>query len=174
MPRPAGLLTLALLAPLALLAALCLGAAPRLELSDRLADLRIEGGRVLLPDDAGGTAELSPGEFVALVRDRQGTRRDRGWLYRLFDITGPLGLTWVALGLLGQALFTGRMVVQWLTSERAGRSVVPPAFWWMSLAGATMLLAYFTWRVDVVGILGQATGWFIYARNLFLLRRPPP
>ncbi|MEM9416080.1 MAG: lipid-A-disaccharide synthase N-terminal domain-containing protein [Planctomycetota bacterium] len=82
---------------------------------------------------------------------------------------------WVALGLLGQVLFTGRMLVQWLSSERAKRSVVPPAFWWLSLTGAAMLLAYFIWRTDIVGILGQATGFLIYARNLWLIymRREP-
>jgi lipid-A-disaccharide synthase-like uncharacterized protein len=67
----------------------------------------------------------------------------------------------VGLGLLGQVLFTGRMLVQWLASEKQKRSVVPVAFWWMSLIGATMLLVYFTWRRDIVGVLGQATGWFI-------------
>jgi lipid-A-disaccharide synthase-like uncharacterized protein len=78
----------------------------------------------------------------------------------------------VGLGFLGQALFTGRMLVQWLTSERQRRSVVPVAFWWLSLAGASMLLGYFVWRKDIVGVLGQGTGWAIYVRNLWLLYRP--
>ena len=85
----------------------------------------------------------------------------------------PAALAWVGLGLLGQVLFTGRMLVQWWTSERHRRSVVPPIFWWMSLAGATMLLAYFLWRRDVVGVLGQGVGWVVYARNLWLIHRPP-
>ncbi|HAI14296.1 MAG TPA: hypothetical protein DCM28_21505, partial [Phycisphaerales bacterium] len=72
---------------------------------------------------------------------------------------------WVAVGLLGQVLFTGRMIVQWIASEKSKRSVVPTAFWWMSLIGASMLITYFIWRKDVVGVLGQATGWFIYVRN---------
>ena len=72
---------------------------------------------------------------------------------------------WVGLGLLGQVLFTGRMIVQWLASEKQKRSVIPVAFWWMSLGGATMLIISFIWRVDIVGILGQATGWFIYLRK---------
>jgi lipid-A-disaccharide synthase-like uncharacterized protein len=63
------------------------------------------------------------------------------------------------------------MIVQWLVSERARRSVVPAAFWWMSLIGATMLLVYFLWRKDLVGVLGQGTGWLIYIRNLYLLYR---
>ena len=61
------------------------------------------------------------------------------------------------------------MLVQWLTSEKSKRSVVPVSFWWMSLVGATMLLVYFIWRRDIVGILGQATGWIIYIRNLVLI-----
>ncbi|MDY7108046.1 MAG: lipid-A-disaccharide synthase N-terminal domain-containing protein [Planctomycetota bacterium] len=87
------------------------------------------------------------------------------------NITTPLGITWVAVGLLGQVLFAGRMLVQWLVSERRGRSVIPVAFWWMSLLGASMLLIYFLWRKDVVGVLGQTTGWTIYMRNLWLIYR---
>jgi lipid-A-disaccharide synthase-like uncharacterized protein len=63
------------------------------------------------------------------------------------------------------------MLIQWFASEKSGRSVIPVAFWWMSLIGATMLLVYFIWRRDIVGILGQATGWGIYVRNLVLIRR---
>ncbi|MAX23723.1 MAG: hypothetical protein CMJ19_04390 [Phycisphaeraceae bacterium] len=87
----------------------------------------------------------------------------------IFNITTPFGLVWVGIGLLGQVLFTGRMIVQWIASEKSKRSVVPTAFWWMSLIGASMLITYFIWRKDVVGVLGQATGWFIYVRNLYLI-----
>ena len=93
----------------------------------------------------------------------------RGLLYRLLNITSPIGIAWVALGLVGQVLFTLRMVFQWLVSERRKRSVVPVGFWWMSLGGASMLLVYFAWRRDIVGILGQSTGWLIYVRNLWLI-----
>ncbi|MGD8441818.1 MAG: lipid-A-disaccharide synthase N-terminal domain-containing protein [Holophagae bacterium] len=82
-----------------------------------------------------------------------------------------MGIAWVVLGLLGQVVFAGRMIVQWLISERSRRSVVPVAFWWMSLAGASMLLVYFLWRRDIVGVLGQCTGWIIYLRNLVLIYR---
>ena len=77
------------------------------------------------------------------------------------------------LGLLGQVLFTGRMLIQWLASERERRSVVPVAFWWMSLAGASMLLVYFLWRKDIIGVLGQSAGWVVYTRNLWLIYRHP-
>ncbi|MEO1236901.1 MAG: lipid-A-disaccharide synthase N-terminal domain-containing protein [Planctomycetota bacterium] len=92
----------------------------------------------------------------------------------MLNITTAAGVAWVALGLLGQVLFTARMLVQWLASERQQRSVVPPVFWWLSLVGATMLLVYFVWRKDIVGVLGQSTGWAIYARNLALIYKRPP
>ncbi|MFZ4597325.1 MAG: lipid-A-disaccharide synthase N-terminal domain-containing protein [Terrimicrobiaceae bacterium] len=111
---------------------------------------------------------LTPDEFAKLYYSQQG---GGNWLSSVFNITSPAGIAWVALGLGGQLLFTGRMLVQWISSERSRRSVVPVAFWWMSLVGATMLLAYFIWRRDIVGVLGQATGWIIYIRNLVLINR---
>ena len=77
---------------------------------------------------------------------------------------------WVAIGLGGQLLFSGRMLVQWLASERSRRMVVPPAFWYMSLGGALALAAYFIWRQDMVGLLGQSTGIVVYVRNIRLMR----
>jgi lipid-A-disaccharide synthase-like uncharacterized protein len=111
---------------------------------------------------------LTPAEFASFVYR---TRTSGGWLESIFNITSPVGVAWVALGLMGQLVFTGRMLVQWLASERSGRSVIPVAFWWMSLGGAVMLVAYFVWRRDIVGVVGQATGLFVYARNLVLIRK---
>jgi lipid-A-disaccharide synthase-like uncharacterized protein len=76
---------------------------------------------------------------------------------------------WIAIGLIGQALFSARFILQWLASEKARRSVVPKAFWYFSLAGSTVLLAYAIHRVDPVFILGQAAGFAIYLRNLWLI-----
>lgn len=128
------------------------------------------GGGVLfeLHPHTGPPTRLTPEAFAARVFDEQ--RRWRWW-NRLLNITSPIGIAWVALGLLGQLLFTGRMLLQWLASERSKASVVPPAFWWLSLVGATMLLVYFVWRRDVVGVLGQLAGWVIYLRNLWLIYR---
>jgi len=98
----------------------------------------------------------------------------RSWVFRTLNITSPIGFAWVAMGLLGQVLFTGRMIVQWLASEKEKKSVVPVSFWWMSLIGASMLILYFIWRKDIVGVLGQATGWGIYVRNLVLIHRHHP
>jgi lipid-A-disaccharide synthase-like uncharacterized protein len=78
---------------------------------------------------------------------------------------------WVILGFAAQALFTMRFLVQWLASERAGRSVIPLAFWLFSIGGGLLLLVYALYRRDVVFIAGQAFGVFVYLRNLqFVLR----
>jgi lipid-A-disaccharide synthase-like uncharacterized protein len=76
---------------------------------------------------------------------------------------------WVLLGLVAQAFFTMRFVVQWLASERAKRSVVPVAFWFFSLGGGALLFVYAIQREDPVFILGQGLGLFIYIRNLWLI-----
>jgi lipid-A-disaccharide synthase-like uncharacterized protein len=73
---------------------------------------------------------------------------------------------WLLVGFFGQLLFTGRMLVQWIASERKGTSIVPPMFWWMSLVGSLVLVAYFLWRRDPNGLLGQAFGSFVYLRNI--------
>jgi lipid-A-disaccharide synthase-like uncharacterized protein len=78
---------------------------------------------------------------------------------------------WIALGFVAQALFTMRFAVQWIASERAGRSVVPMAFWVFSIGGGLLLLIYALHRRDPVFIAGQGLGVFIYLRNLqFVLR----
>ena len=79
--------------------------------------------------------------------------------------------TWLILGLLGQALFSARFMVQWIVSERQKKSMVPEAFWWLSIAGSLTLLAYAIYRKDPVFILGQAGGLVIYLRNLMLIYR---
>lgn len=134
-----------------------------------LARLR-DGSQVFIVKRPGAGTDrmLSPDEFAKFYYEQSSSR---GWLSTIFNITSPIGLAWVALGLGGQFLFTGRMLVQWFASEKNRRSVIPISFWWMSLLGATMLLVYFIWRRDIVGILGQATGWVIYIRNLILIRR---
>jgi lipid-A-disaccharide synthase-like uncharacterized protein len=78
---------------------------------------------------------------------------------------------WVMLGWFAQLLFSGRFLVQWLASERARRSVVPVAFWYLSILGGALLFAYALSRRDPVFIVGQGAGLFIYGRNLWLIRR---
>ena len=78
---------------------------------------------------------------------------------------------WAWVGIVAQLLFTARFVVQWIASERAGKSVIPMAFWWFSITGGTLLLVYALYRKDPVFILGQALGLGIYMRNIvFVLR----
>ena len=80
---------------------------------------------------------------------------------------------WLTVGLLGQAFFSGRFLVQWIASERAKKSVVPRPFWFFSVGGGLTLLAYAIYRQDPVFIIGQGAGLFVYARNLnFIYRRP--
>ena len=76
---------------------------------------------------------------------------------------------WLVLGFIAQGLFTMRFVVQWIASERAGRSVIPLAFWLFSIAGGTLLLVYALYRRDAVFIAGQAFGVFVYLRNLWFV-----
>jgi lipid-A-disaccharide synthase-like uncharacterized protein len=78
---------------------------------------------------------------------------------------------WLATGFLGQALFSMRFIVQWITSERAGRSVTPVTFWYFSLAGGVVLLSYAIHRRDPVFITGQAMGLLVYVRNLQMIAR---
>ncbi len=78
---------------------------------------------------------------------------------------------WVALGFVAQGIFASRFIVQWIASERAGRSYVPLAFWYLSMGGGLLMLAYAIYRKDPVFILGQSTGVVVYARNLMLIRR---
>lgn len=78
---------------------------------------------------------------------------------------------WFAIGFLGQAFFFSRFLVQWIASERAGRSVVPMSFWYLSFGGGIVLFAYAVHLGDPVFIIGQSTGAIIYLRNLYLRQR---
>ncbi len=87
--------------------------------------------------------------------------------WSLEKISHPL----VIFGLIGQCVFMMRFVVQWFASERRGRSHVPIAFWYLSVAGALMLLTYAILDEDPVILLGQSLGMVIYLRNLWLIYR---
>jgi lipid-A-disaccharide synthase-like uncharacterized protein len=78
---------------------------------------------------------------------------------------------WLAIGFLGQGLFASRFLVQWLASEARRRSVIPTAFWYLSISGGLILLCYAIYRQDPVFIVGQCTGVFIYSRNLYFVRQ---
>ena len=75
---------------------------------------------------------------------------------------------WSGIGLTGQVMFGSRFLVQWIASESAKRSVVPRAFWYLSLLGGVTLFAYACYRRDPVFVIGQGAGLLVYARNLML------
>lgn len=130
--------------------------------------------RVVSPAEMSGT-EIPPDQlddFIAARLDSWLTRP--AWertLLGFFNITKWSTFGWVMIGLAGQAAFFGRMLVQWVISERSRVSTVPEIFWWFSFAGGLFLFIYFVWRKDIVGVLGQATGVVIYARNLRLIHK---
>ena len=78
---------------------------------------------------------------------------------------------WILIGYAGQSLFAMRFIVQWLASERVGRSVMPVAFWFFSMGGGVLLLVYALYIRDPVFIIGQGLGLFVYLRNLFFVFR---
>lgn len=81
---------------------------------------------------------------------------------------------WLGVGFVGQAFFFARFFVQWLASERAGRSVIPMSFWYFSLLGGITLFVYAIHLGDPVFIIGQSTGAVIYLRNLYFRLREVP
>ena len=78
---------------------------------------------------------------------------------------------WLIIGFIGQALFGARFIIQWIVSEKKGESTIPLAFWYCSIGGAMVLLAYAIHKQDPVFIVGQSMGSIIYIRNLILIDR---
>ena len=76
---------------------------------------------------------------------------------------------WIAIGLLGQLLFSLRFIIQWIASEKKRQSVIPEIFWFFSIGGGLVLLSYAIWRKDPVFILAQSFGVLIYGRNLYFI-----
>lgn len=131
--------------------------------------------RFIEPKALADRGPMSAEEFQSAVREQWS-----GWLARppmertllgFFNISSWANFAWVAIGLVGQTAFFGRMFIQWIVSEKTRKSQVPELFWWLSLFGGLCLFSYFVWRVDIVGVLGQSTGVVIYARNLRLIHK---
>ncbi|MBT2341162.1 MULTISPECIES: lipid-A-disaccharide synthase N-terminal domain-containing protein [Pseudomonas] len=78
---------------------------------------------------------------------------------------------WLAVGFSGQLAFTGRFALQWLYSEYKKRSMIPVGFWYLSIVGSALLLAYAIYREDPVFIVGQSFGFVVYLRNLQLIAK---
>ena len=125
----------------------------------------------------GVVERLTSNEFADRLVAHQRRAAELGWIGRILNANSTTELAWIVYGLLGGAVFAGRMVIQWIVSEHRRESVVLPIFWWMSVIGSTMLLIYFVWRGDIVGMLGQGLPLVIYVRNLMLIygarRRAP-
>jgi len=78
---------------------------------------------------------------------------------------------WLSVGFVGQGFFSMRFLVQWIASERRGESVIPIAFWFLSIGGGLTLFTYALYHLDPVFMLGEGTGILIYSRNLYLIWR---
>ena len=87
----------------------------------------------------------------------------------LYDVFVAKFDFWLGFGLVAQLLFTARFLVQWISSERAGQSVVPMAFWFFSMGGGLMTLVYGIVKREPVIILGQAMATVVYVRNIMLI-----
>lgn len=137
---------------------------------------QVEGGvRFTEPASLAELGVVTADEYVAQLRIQKEAWNARPAFERtllgFFNITSWTNFAWVAVGLLGQVAFFGRMFIQWVVSEKSRKSQVPELFWWFSFIGGLCLFTYFVWRTDVVGVLGQSTGVVVYARNLRLIKK---
>jgi lipid-A-disaccharide synthase-like uncharacterized protein len=89
----------------------------------------------------------------------------------LYDVFVAKFDFWLAFGLVAQLFFTARFLVQWISSERAGKSVVPIAFWFFSMGGGLMTLVYGAVKREPVIIVGQSLATIIYVRNIMLIMK---
>jgi lipid-A-disaccharide synthase-like uncharacterized protein len=87
----------------------------------------------------------------------------------MFDVFVAKFDFWLAFGLVAQMMFAARFLVQWIASERAGKSVVPIAFWFFSMGGGLMTLLYGLVKREPVIIFGQLLANVIYVRNIMLI-----
>ena len=78
---------------------------------------------------------------------------------------------WKIIGYTGMTMFFGRFFVQWIHSEIHKESKVPTAFWWQSLVGTVLMLAYSLRQHDPIYILGYVFNVIPYTRNLILIYR---
>lgn len=82
-----------------------------------------------------------------------------------------LGKPMAIVGIVGQMLFFSRFLVQWIVSEKSGKSVIPLSFWYLSILGSGLVLVYAVWRRDPIFTIAQVVGLFVYFRNLVLIGR---
>lgn len=90
---------------------------------------------------------------------------------KLMNLSWDEPTIWLIIGFAGQILFFMRFLVQWIASERAGKSVMPDLFWYFSISGGAVLFAYALYRQDPVFLTGQGLGIFIYLRNIYFIKK---
>lgn len=89
----------------------------------------------------------------------------------IFDLSLDKATIWLIVGFFGQILFFMRFLVQWIASERAGKSVIPDLFWYFSISGGSILFFYAIYRQDPVFMMGQSLGLLIYLRNIYFIKK---
>jgi lipid-A-disaccharide synthase-like uncharacterized protein len=99
--------------------------------------------------------------------------RIREWDRERVHMTVNPQSAWTTVGFLGQVIFGSRFLVQWIATERQKRSVVPTAFWYLSIVGTVILLSYSVYRLDAVFIAGFSLNMVVYLRNLYFIHRHP-
>tara|TARA_Y100000590_G_scaffold348357_1_gene399324 strand:- start:180 stop:467 length:288 start_codon:yes stop_codon:yes gene_type:complete len=92
-------------------------------------------------------------------------------MFNFISSLSPIELFFLIIGFIGQGLFASRFIVQWIYSEKIGKSSIPIIFWYLSIFGGLGLLTYAIFRKDPVIITGQLFGILIYTRNLILIYR---
>ncbi len=90
-------------------------------------------------------------------------------MFNFLSDLSKIEIIFLIIGFTGQGLFASRFIIQWLYSERLGKSSIPVIFWYLSIFGGLGLLTYAIFRQDPVIIVGQTFGIFIYIRNLYLI-----
>jgi lipid-A-disaccharide synthase-like uncharacterized protein len=90
-------------------------------------------------------------------------------LQAILGVSSRAEMIWISIGFLAQFVFGMRFIVQWIASERAGQSVIPVAFWYLSIGGGVIMLAYAIYRHDPVFIWGQGIGLAVYLRNITMI-----
>lgn len=125
------------------------------------------------PADTALTNPTDPDTAALQARIRQQELRIAQLETKVGLPTSPIAWTWFLVGMIGEAVFFMRFVVQWYASERKKRTVVPMAFWYLSLAGTALVLAYAVFVINPVFILAYSLNVFLYVRNLIIARRNP-
>ena len=92
--------------------------------------------------------------------------------FHLYGQTPILVTPWTFIGLIGNTLFSARVLIQWIVSEKHKKSLAPPTFWWTSLAATVVMILYSVQRAELAFLLGYSINIVPYMRNLVLIYSP--